>query len=119
VRAHRADVRKRFPRPPYEVVITTSFLDRSLFGRMQDALAPGGLIVFETFTRAHVEQAGGSMARERMLEPGELRGAFSPLEILDYREAIVQREMGPGVRGVASLVARRPAARVPGHMLRS
>jgi SAM-dependent methyltransferase len=107
VRARRVDVSEPFPRPPYRVIVTTSFLDRSLFGRMSEALAPGGLLVYETFTRDHVERAGGSMPLERTLERGELREAFAALEVIDYREAIVPREMGPGLRGVASLVARR------------
>ena len=73
---------------------------------MIEALAPDGLLVYETFTRDHVELAGGSMPLERTLAPGELREAFGALEVVDYREAILPREMGPGLRGVASLVAR-------------
>jgi len=106
VRTHRVVAGEPFPRPPYAVIVTTSFLDRSLFARMRDALAPGGLIVFEGFTRDHVERAGGDLPLDRLLAPGELREAFAALELLDYREAVVPREMGPGLRGVASLVAR-------------
>lgn len=108
--AQRCDVTvSDFPRPPYAVIVDFAFLERALFGRIEAALAPGGLLVFETFTRDHVERAGGSMPAERMLERGELRRAFSALELLDYREAIVPRELGAGLRGVASLIARRRA----------
>lgn len=108
--ATRVDVtRSEFPRPPYAVIVNVAFLERSLFGRIEAALAPGGLLAVETFTRDHVARAGGSMPGERMLERGELRAAFDGLEVLDYREAVVEREFGPGLRGIASLLARRPS----------
>jgi len=109
VSAHRLDVtRDDCPRPPYAVIVNVAFLERSLFEPIRDALAPGGLLLFETFTRDHVERAGGSMPAERTLERGELRRAFADLEVLDYREAVVERELGPGLRGISSLLARRP-----------
>lgn len=108
VRGVRADVVETpFPRPPYEVIVNASFLERSLFRRFEEALAPGGLVVFETFTRDHAESAGGNIAAEHALARGELRDAFPALDVLDYREAVVDRDLGPGRKAVASLVARR------------
>jgi tellurite methyltransferase len=108
VRAIRADVLDTpFPRPPYQVIANFSFLERALFERFEQAVAPGGLLIFETFTRDHVEAAGGSIPAGHTLDRGELRAAFPALELVDYREAIVDRDLGPGRKGVASLVACR------------
>lgn len=95
------------PDPPYEVVVNMNFLERSLFGTLSDALAPGGLLVFETFTRDHVDVLGRRMPAAYLLEPNELLRAFGDLRVLRYREAVVD---GEPARAVASLVARRCAA---------
>jgi len=93
-----------FPRPPYDVICCFYFLQRALLGRIAGALAPGGLVLYETFTRDHVEAVGGRMPERFLLEHNELLHAFDGLRILRYREAVI-----PGTqrsRAVASLVAR-------------
>lgn len=94
VRALRADLPSdRLGEPPYQVVVVVNFLERSLFAQLEAALAPGGLLVYETFTR---RQAG--MNPTYALASGELLRAFPALDVLRHREA------GPR----AGLVARRP-----------
>jgi len=93
------------PRPPYEVVIDFNYLERGIFGRVAEALAPGGLLVFETFIREHVEVLGRRMNERYLLGPNELLHAFPGLRVLRYREGIVP---GPPPRAVASLVGRKP-----------
>jgi tellurite methyltransferase len=80
------------PRPPYEVIVDVNYLERSLFEPIQRALAPGGLLLFETFTRDHP-----TMRPEYTLAVNELLHAFGPLRVLHYRDT------GPR----AGLVARR------------
>jgi len=92
------------PRPPYEVILDVNYLERTLFATMADALAPGGLLVFETFLREHVEVLGRRMNECYLLEPNELLRAFAGLRVLRYREAILAEDPP---RAVASLVARR------------
>jgi SAM-dependent methyltransferase len=111
VRARRLDLSTGvvFPRPPYEIIVDTYFLERSLFPAMIDALAPGGVLVFETFVRlddADLEQPCGP---EVSLEPGELHRAFAKLEVVAEREGIVDDGVGRR-RAVASIVARKPSA---------
>ncbi|HET8953553.1 MAG TPA: methyltransferase domain-containing protein [Solirubrobacteraceae bacterium] len=101
ITAARADVvLTPFPRPPYRVVLTMNFLRRELFGRLEDAVDDGGLLVFQSW-----------MDHPRLahpLQPGELPNAFASLEVLAYRE-------DPGAMR-AGIVARRPAAGgAPGH----
>ena len=100
--------REPLPAGPYDVIVTTNFLQRDLFGQLHDALAPGGLLVYETLGRSHVEELGHSFNPDYLLDRGELLRAFEGLEVVDHHEGVAQRPGGP--RGVESIVARRPAA---------
>jgi hypothetical protein len=60
-------------------------------------------VLYETFTRDHVEVVGGRMPERFLLEHNELLGAFDSLRVLHYREAVIGTERR---RAVASLVAR-------------
>ncbi len=89
-------------------MLNFNFLQRDLFAALKDATAPGGLVVFETFTRLQAELPRGPSDPEHTLEAGELRRAFADFEILDYREETLLPEDAQKARAMASLVARRP-----------
>jgi tellurite methyltransferase len=89
----------------FDVVVCTNYLQRDLFAGLQAALRPGGLLVYETFSRAHVEELGKPMNPAFVLGHNELLVAFSGLRVRHYREGVVDRGGSP--RGVASLVAQR------------
>ena len=92
------------PRETYDVVVVFNYLQRDLFDDLAAALKPGGVLVYETYTVAHLEIPGAHpMNRKYCLEAGELRSAFPGLGILEYRETADED------RAVASLVAARPA----------
>jgi tellurite methyltransferase len=88
------------PRQSFALILCIHYLQRSLFGEMERALAPGGMLLFETFTRAQLEFAGGPKNPEYLLEPGELRTAFPSLRLLFYRELRAGN-------GIASLLAQK------------
>ncbi len=100
---------ERFTFPPeiFDVIVNTRFLLRSLFPLYRSALKPGGLLLFESFTVDEIDVLGGDIRREFALERGELRDAFSDFEILSYEEGVFEEPEGE--RGLARLVARRPA----------
>ena len=100
--------REPLPAGPYDVIVTMNFLQRDLFGPLQDALAPGGLLFYETLGTAHVEELGHSFNPDYLLDRGELLRAFADLEVIAHHEGVVQR--AGGARGVESIVARRPGA---------
>ncbi|MFW5792451.1 MAG: class I SAM-dependent methyltransferase [Desulfohalobiaceae bacterium] len=75
------------PRGRYQLVCTIHFLDRSLFGPIQAALAPGGLLLYETHLITDQEVAGPKDPAYR-LQPNELLAAFSGLRIVYYREGL-------------------------------
>jgi SAM-dependent methyltransferase len=90
----------RLPEAAFSLILCLQYLQRSLFSQMARALQPGGMLLFETFTRAHLNYSGGPRNPAYLLEPGELRTAFPELHILFYRE------LNAG-QGIASLVAQK------------
>jgi len=99
--------REPLPAGPYDAIVVLNFLQRDLFGALEDALAPGGLLVYETLSQAHVEELDNSFNPDYLLDRDELLHAFPRLEVVAHRDGVVERTGGP--RGVGSLVARRPA----------
>ena len=99
--------RQPLPAGPYDVIVTMNFLQRDLFGALQDALAPGGLLFYETFGQAHITQLGRSFNPAYLLKEGELLRAFCDLEVVDHFDGVAERAGGP--RGVGAIVARRPS----------
>ena len=92
----------RLPANSFSVILCVQYLQRSLFSQMERALLPGGMLLFETYTRAQLEFEGGPRNPEYLLEPGELRRAFPSLRVLFYRELRAGK-------GIASLIAEKPA----------
>ena len=82
------------------------FLHRPLAPEICNALAPGGLLLYETFTVHQRELGSGPRNSAFLLETGELRRLFRDLEPLDYFEGETE-----GVRpeALARLLARRRA----------
>ncbi|HEX4344489.1 MAG TPA: class I SAM-dependent methyltransferase [Solirubrobacteraceae bacterium] len=97
------------PAAAYDVVVCMNYLQRDLFGALGGALRPGGLLLYETFARAHVEKLGRTFNPAFVLGHNELLHAFGDLHVVHYREGVAERRGGP--RGVASIVARRLATR--------
>ena len=84
----------------YDVIVVVNYLHRPLFPALVRALAPEGLLVYETFTAA--QAARGKPTRpEFLLQPGELLELVSTLEVLRHREGDFEG------RSLASVVARR------------
>jgi 2-polyprenyl-3-methyl-5-hydroxy-6-metoxy-1,4-benzoquinol methylase len=86
----------------YDVIVVVHYLHRPLFPTLIQALRPGGVLVYETFTR---EQAARGHPKNPafLLEPGELVTLVRPLEILASRDGDYDGRM------VAGVIARRGA----------
>ena len=69
-------------------VFVFRFLHRPLIPAITRALAPGGLLVYETFTTDQLALGTGPRNPDYLLEPGELPELFSELEILDHWEGL-------------------------------
>jgi len=109
LRAVQSDL-ETFPLPQerYDAVINIRYLQRSLFAAMQRAVKPGGIILFETFL-AGQQQLGHPRNPAYLLQPGELRAAFSSQEILTYDEGLFETEDQPAY--LTRMITRRPTSR--------
>ena len=86
-------------------VLVFRFLSRPLAPAIVECLAPGGLLLYETFT-VHQRDAGyGPRNPAFLLEPGELRRLFAELEVLSCSEGWTE---DPRPEALARLAARRP-----------
>ena len=91
-------------------VLVFRFLHRPLAGAIQRLVAPGGLLLYETFTSAQAARPEGPTNPDFLLRAGELREMFPELEVVDYAESDPAGSRDPpSSENIARLVARRPA----------
>jgi SAM-dependent methyltransferase len=90
----------QLPASAFDLVLVFFYLERSLLPQIADALRPGGILIYKTYTREQLKMVGGPTHPMHLLEPNELQGAFSQLRILHYVETIENK-------AVAELVARK------------
>ena len=70
----------------FAAVVVTNYLHRPLFSPLADALAPGGVLIYETFAVGN-ESVGKPSNPAFLLKPGELLDAFHPrLRIIAYQD---------------------------------
>jgi tellurite methyltransferase len=101
IRIVRADLESAIlPQASFALILCVHYLQRSMHPQIERALLPGGMLVFETYTCAQLEFAGGPRNSAYLLESGELRTAFPSLELVFYRELRAGQ-------GIATLVAQR------------
>lgn len=85
-------------------VLVFRYLHRPLAPALAALLRPGGLLLYETFTRDQTELGYGPRAPAFLLAPGELRGLFPDLEALAYEEGRFGEERP---EALARLAARK------------
>ena len=85
----------------FDLVLVFFFLDRTLFTKIQEALRPGGILIYKTYTLEQKRFDVGPRNPEHLLEAGELSRAFAGLRILHSAEIVEQS-------ATAELVAMKP-----------
>ena len=93
--------RTPLPDAHFDVVVVTRYLQRDLFPSVRNAVLPGGVVLYETFTVAQRALGRGPTSPDHLLEPGELRARFDGFEVLFYEEVTAPE-------AVARIAARRP-----------
>jgi len=110
IRALRADAESPlglpFPPARFGAVIVTRFLFRPLAPAIEALLAPGGVLVYETFLARQRELGSGPKSAAFLLDDGELAHLFPGLECIAHEESL--RDGGHGDAWLAGLVARKP-----------
>lgn len=95
----------------FDAVIVVHYLHRPLLPLLEAALAPGGLLLYETFAAGN-----GRFGRPRnpdfLLQPRELLQAFAALRVLAFEDGL---QTAPAAAMVQRLAARRlePMATAP------
>jgi tellurite methyltransferase len=90
----------------YDVILVSHFLVREMAESLMAALKPGGLLLYQTYTRVAVSKGGPSNPAYRLAD-NELLTLFAPLKLRYYREEGVLGDVSQGVRNIAMLVAER------------
>jgi SAM-dependent methyltransferase len=89
------------PRERFDLIVVVRYLQRDLFPALAGALAPGGMLLYETFTEAQRSRGRGPTSSDHLLKPGELRDRAAGLGVMFYEELLEPD-------AVARLAARRP-----------
>jgi SAM-dependent methyltransferase len=101
------DVEQQRPPPAsFDLVVVSYYLERDLIPALIDALLPGGLIYYQTFTRTAVSDQGPSNPLFRLAD-NELLQLFSGLKLRYYREENALGNVRKGTRDIAMLVAEK------------
>lgn len=93
----------------YDVIIVFFYLYRSLFPYLMDALKPGGVLIYETFTIDNYFHHKHPRRWEFCLAHNELLRLTSCLQVLHYDEGAHEGGQGQGSVYTAQLVARKPS----------
>lgn len=97
----------------YDVIAVFFYLHRPLFPFLIEALKPGGILIYETFTIDNHLHHGHPRRREFCLAQNELLTLTSPLTILHYDEGAHDAVQGSGSTYTAQLVAQKPIRSAP------
>ena len=92
------------PAEYFAVILNFHFLERATIPVYRQALQPGGLIFFDTFSKRHDRNDNPIY----YLDPGELIGWFHDFEIIHYAENDLFPSKNHSERGLAQLIARKP-----------
>jgi len=87
----------------FDAIMVFNYLHRALIDRIKQAVRPGGLVFYETFTEQQ-RRFGRPRNPDFLLKPDELKAWFETWQIIHYEE----RERANPQSHVASLVARKP-----------
>jgi tellurite methyltransferase len=89
------------PANAYNVVACFHYLQRDILPQIVNALRPGGMMIYETFSQEQA-QYGHPTNPAYLLQPNELLKAFQGLRIRVYRDVVVE-----GPQAVVSLIAEK------------
>ncbi len=95
----------------FDVILVSRFLVRELVPALIQALKPGGLIFYQTFTQETYVPSSKQQERpensQYRLQLNELQQMFSELTLRYYREEGLLGDTGKGIRNEAMLVAQK------------
>jgi SAM-dependent methyltransferase len=87
----------------FQGVVVTNYLWRALLPKIMDSVAPGGVLLYETFAAGN-EAVGKPSRPDFLLQPGELLRACQGLRVVAYEDGFLEEPP----RFVQRIAAVRP-----------
>ena len=87
----------------FQALVVTNYLWRPLFPVMAESVAPGGFLIYETFSQGQ-ETVGKPSRPDFLLQAGELLARFPGFRVIAFEEGFLENPP----RFVQRLVAQRP-----------
>ena len=102
----------------FDAVVVTNYLWRPLLPTLLGSLAPGGVLIYETFAAGN-ETVGKPSRPDFLLQPGELLQLCQPLRTVAYEDGFETALAGTTARFVQRIAAVRelPASLPAQHRL--
>jgi len=102
-----ADLETQWPElGSFDAVLVFNYLDRASMPRILRLVAPGGVLLMETFLEAQRDAGWGPTADAHLLRSGELARLVRPLTVIFGRE-VVETVDSNRWRAIASIVAQK------------
>ena len=98
-------------REQYDLITNFYFFDKSILPGVIDSLKPGGIFIFETYSRDHPKHSKfGPKNPDYLVKPNELLEIFKSLRILYYEDMVTELNEGmhKGKAALIRLIARKP-----------
>lgn len=111
-RAVQADIENGpwpFADEQFDAVVVTNYLWRPLLARIVSSVAPGGVLIYETFAQGN-ETVGKPSRPDFLLRPGELLQATTGLHVVAFEDGFIDRPE----RFVQRIAAVRKRPDLPG-----
>ena len=94
----------------YDLITNFYFYDKSILPRVIDSLKPGGMFIFETYSRDHPKHSKfGPKNPNYLVKPNELLEIFQSLRILYYEDTVTELDEGmhKGKAALIRLIAKK------------
>ena len=90
-----------------DVIVVSNYLDRGICDALVNAIAPGGLLFYQTFVQDKANPEVGPQNPDYLLSSNELPALFSDLTVLVFSDQGCQGDTEKGIRNQSFLVAQR------------
>jgi SAM-dependent methyltransferase len=97
----------------YDGIVVTNYLHRPVLLAIPQALAAGGVLIYETFARGN-ERFGRPHNPDFLLLPGELLDAFAMLTVIAFEQGEVSIPRPAVIQRIAAVAG--PVGRLPGEV---
>ena len=93
----------------FGAIVVTNYLHRPLLPVLAGALAPGGLLIYETFMAGN-ERFGKPSNPNYLLRPGELLQAFAALTVVAFEQGTTEKA---ALQRICAIRAEANSVRIP------